>query len=191
MMITRLKFWINSVVCGLCLALSLFWGSPLYANSDEIENMALTALNIAQPNSFKNNIEYCGLIGYHRSGALLFSPPIPGFRNSCNPGLNPWAWKEVVATYHTHGAHTLDSDAEVPSVEDMLADFAEQTDGYIATPGGRVWHISVKDKKAYLLCGPGCVKSDEKYQECENLKPENEYTLSSLRQRIGNDASLC
>jgi len=62
--------------------------------SDEVAAIAKQALNIAQPNSFKNNIEYCGLIGYHLSGALLFSPPIPGFRNSCNPGLNP-GWSDL------------------------------------------------------------------------------------------------
>lgn len=155
--------------------------------SDEVAAIAKQALNIAQPNSFKNNIEYCGLIGYHLSGALLFSPPIPGFRNSCNPGLNPWAWREVVATYHTHGAHTFDSDAEVPSLEDLLADFAEGTDGYIATPGGRIWHVSVKDKKAYMLCDVDCIKSDQNYTDCEALKPVKEYTLKTLKKRIDED----
>jgi hypothetical protein len=182
-MVSRFGFIIISFVSLLCCY--------TIAKADEIRDMAITALAIAQPNSFKNNIEYCGLIGYHRSGALLFSPPIPGFKNSCNPGLNPWAWREVVATYHTHGAHTYDSDAEVPSLEDMLADFAEGTDGYIATPSGRVWHVSVKDRKAYLLCDVGCITSDQRYRECEGLKPASEYTLKTLKQRIDEDEVVC
>lgn len=169
-------------------------GLPLTATSyaDDVKAVALQALEIAQPNSFKNNIEYCGLIGYHRSGALFFSPPVPGLINSCNPGLDPFGWTRVVATYHTHGAHTFDSDAEVPSVEDLLADFAEGTDGYIATPGGRVWHVSVKDRKAYMLCETGCVIADEAYRECEALKPAQEYTLKALRERsVQDDGSAC
>ncbi len=173
--------------CFITIAVMSLLFANKHASADEISDMAKQALEIAQPNSFKNNIEYCGLIGYHLSGALLFSPPIPGFRNSCNPGLNPWAWKEVVATYHTHGAHTFDSDAEVPSVEDLLADFAEGTDGYIATPSGRVWHVSVKDRKAYLLCGVKCVTSDPGYQPCQALKPADEYTLKTLKKRIQED----
>lgn len=177
--------------CFIIFMVVAFLSACKQANADPVTDLAKQALNIAQPNSFKNNIEYCGLIGYHMSGALLFSPPIPGFRNSCNPGLNPWAWREVVATYHTHGAHTFDSDAEVPSVEDLLADFAEGTDGYIATPSGRVWHVSVKDKKAYLLCDVDCIKSDQNYRECEGLKPAKEYTLKTLKRRIDTDDAVC
>lgn len=45
----------------------------------------------------------------------------------------------VLTSYHTHGAHSEEADAEVSFVEDLEIDFSERIYGYIATPGGHVW----------------------------------------------------
>ncbi|MEO0851346.1 MAG: DUF4329 domain-containing protein, partial [Pseudomonadota bacterium] len=49
---------------------------------------------------------------------------------------------------------------EVPSVSDMEGDADEGIDGYVATPGGRLWYIDTEDMVTYQICGRGCLPQD-------------------------------
>ncbi len=174
-----------------CVAAMLFGclaASPVYA--DEIDRFAIKQLNEAQPLSIKQNREYCGLIGYDASDQLAATKPRKGRRHSCNPGRDPRGW-DVIATYHTHGGYDVDSDSEVPSMSDMREDFRDGIDGYIATPGGRVWLNSVERRKALMLCGRNCVLSDANFKPCNGFLPKKQYTMQSLQQRIDNDTGTC
>lgn len=93
-----------------------------------------------QPISIKANREYCGYIGYDRAGKLVATPAKRGRRGTCLPN-DPDSLEVVIASYHTHGAHSTRYVNEVPSGEDMEGDEAEGIDGWVATPGGRLWYI--------------------------------------------------
>ena len=58
---------------------------------------------------------------------------------------------EVVATFHTHGSYSPEFENELPSLSDVLGDFSQRIDGYVATPAGRVW---LNDFENLRGCGP-------------------------------------
>lgn len=160
------------------------------AISDEIDKFVLALFDEIQTKSIEENREYCGLIGFDHGDFLVKTGPFPGTIDSCEPNQGTDDI-EVIASYHTHGAFDLTADSEVPSVEDLLADFEEEIDGYVATPGGRVWLNLVAEELTYQLCGRNCVVSDPKARPCPTIIPQVEYTLSQLRQREANDPGTC
>lgn len=170
------------------LALMTIFATPAFA--DEIDRFAIKQLNKAQALSIKANREYCGLIGYDASNKLSATKIRRGRRDSCHPGQDPRGW-EVVASFHTHGAYSLDADTEVPSLSDMREDFRDGLDGYIATPGGRVWLNSVRRKKAVMICGKKCVLADRNFKDCRGFLPKKQYTIGTLKQRFRNDPGTC
>ena len=76
----------------------------------------------------------------------------------------------------------------MPSVDDLEADFDEGIDGYIATPGGRVWLNDVDEEVSFLLCGPGCVHADQNDRDCLAFP---QYTIESLQDRADRDTGAC
>ncbi len=155
-----------------------------------LNKLALETLNAIQGRSIRKNIEYCGLLGYDASGRLAATKPRRGWRHSCNPGTEPRGFK-VLASYHTHGAFIADVDSEVPSVDDLEADIDEGIDGYIATPGGRVWLNRFDRQTATLLCGPGCIRADPKFRPCRAMAPRKRYTLNGLERREARNFGTC
>lgn len=122
----------------------------------EADAFAVAFLDSIQAQSFAERREFCGyflLVG----GRILPTMPIPGTTASCTQPAPP---PNAFASYHTHGAFDADYDNEVPSPEDMLGDFAFGIDGYISTPGGRVWRVEVDERAAIQICGLGCVEVD-------------------------------
>lgn len=122
----------------------------------QADAFAVAFLDSIQPLSFAEGREYCGYF-LLAGRQITATTPIPGTTASCTqPGPPPNAF----ASYHTHGAFDRDYDNEVPSPEDMLGDFAFGIDGYISTPGGRVWRVEVDERAALQVCGLGCVTVD-------------------------------
>lgn len=161
-----------------------------YTLSDPVDAYAASVLNKAQRFSFRDNAEYCGLIGYDENERLISTKPQRGDRDGCTPEGDDEIY-DIVASYHTHGAYALDADTEVPSSDDLYADFEEGVDGYIATPGGRLWVNILKDRKALMLCGPGCLISDPKFKPCPALMPKDRYTIRGLKKREASDNGEC
>lgn len=54
----------------------------------------------------------------------------------------------------------------------MEADEADGIDGYVATPGGRLWYIDSSEMVASQICGVGCLPMDADFQ------PETEITVA-------------
>ena len=138
--------------------------------------------NRIQPATFKNNREYCGYIGYADNGELIATAAHQGQENSCMRQA-PAADFAVIASYHTHGAFSVEADAEFPSTDDMEADIAEDLDGFIATPGGRFWHIDTIEGIARMVCGRNCVLSDPNFDPEQVDAMQESYNLSELRVR--------
>ena len=158
--------------------------------TDDVDRLMLAHFDKIQPKSIAENREYCGLVGFDSPGELRVTSARAGTADSCDPGEAPGDW-EVIASYHTHGAFLDDADSEVPSVDDLLGDIEEDIDGYVATPGGRVWLNVAAEKLTFQLCGRGCVRSDPKARQCKSFTPEIEYTLKDLRARERKEVVGC
>lgn len=178
------------IICAAMLAAPAAYGQSeddLYA---ELDAFAVAHLDSIQQMSFDQGVEFCGYIGLDENEQFVATPPARGTRDSCDIPEPP-ATLDVWASYHTHGGYSFEMDSEVPSLDDLLGDIAEGVDGYIATPGGRVWLNVASDRSAVLLCGPGCVDADDGFVECNGYMPEEEYSVQTLEQRFDNDPGTC
>ncbi|SEW06856.1 protein of unknown function [Aliiroseovarius sediminilitoris] len=139
---------------------------PLPALAQEPGELALVKKVFAklQPISIRANREYCGYIGYDRSGKLVASKAWRGGKGTCR-ARDPDNLVNVVSSYHTHGAFSSRYANEVPSGDDMATDEFEGVNGWVATPGGRLWYIDTQKMVARHVCGIGCLPMDANFLE--------------------------
>ncbi|EPX86350.1 hypothetical protein ruthe_01165 [Rubellimicrobium thermophilum DSM 16684] len=116
-----------------------------------------------QPLSFAGNREYCGYIGHDPAGRLMHTPPVAGAEASCPLPPIPQGMT-VIASYHTHGTYSPWYASEWPTTQDVNTDAADGIDGYIATPGGRLWHVDTDTMTVRQICGRGCLPQDPNYR---------------------------
>lgn len=159
---------------------------PLSAGAQSAEEIALAKqlLTDIQPLSVKRNREYCGLIGRDEAGQLVATPPRRGRRTSCRPRYDIREMR-ITASYHTHAAHREAYDNEVPSLADVEGDMADGINGYVATPGGRLWFVDGTTGESRLICGPRCLPSDASYRPDPSDRIADRYTLEDIRRRTG------
>src|SRR5262249_44949109 len=94
----------------------------------------------------------------------------------------------ILASYHTHGAFDPRVLTETPSSIDFDAVASEQTDAFIATPGGRFWRINSRTGVAHLLCGPhDCMERDmsSNAEPRDVLSTLNRSQVSEIEERSG------
>lgn len=157
----------------------------------EIASFAKAKLDSLQAQSFAAGVEYCGMIYENRDGELSSTETFKGDDGTCDFEFEWGGDLNPVASYHTHGAHSFDYDNEAPSLIDLEEDFKNKVDGYIATPGGRLWRIDWKARQAVQVCGLDCVTQDPDFQPCLAYPVERTYTLETLESRIENDPDRC
>ena len=150
---------------------------------DTLTLYARAELEGLQAKSIANNQEYCGVIFEDEQGNLKTSTIYDGGRAQCAFDWGVPLGNHVVASFHTHGGYDDDFDSEMPSVEDLANDIDARIDGFISTPGGRMWHVAWKDETATQLCGEGCLKQDPRYAgtQKENFRPT--YSFEDLQAR--------
>jgi hypothetical protein len=139
-------------------------GLPVAESTASGAEFALVTAVLAdlQARSFAENREYCGYVGFARSGGLAATPPVAGSEASCPLPPVP-AGFTLVASFHTHGTYSPWYASEWPTTQDMLTDASDGIDGYIATPGGRLWHVDSDTMTARQLCGRNCLPQDPAY----------------------------
>ena len=140
------------------LPVLLLAAGPLAAQSADETAFVKALFQDLQARSFARNREYCGYIGYNAEGALVANRAKRGRADSCTP-----RWPntlDVIASYHTHGGYDPDAWSEIPSGDDMESDEADGVDGWVATPGGRLWYIDTEDMVTFQVCGIGCLPQD-------------------------------
>ncbi|MEM8798336.1 MAG: DUF4329 domain-containing protein [Pseudomonadota bacterium] len=158
---------------------------------DPVDRFAASILNKIQAQSIREGVEYCGFIGYNRRGELSATDPKRGSSSNCFPPFfKPWGF-DAIASYHTHGSYHPQADTEVPSVRDLESDFDDGIDGYVATPGGRLWVNILREGQTVKLCGRNCLTSDPLFDECAARRPEPTYTLRDLIVREQTDTGAC
>lgn len=147
-----------------------------------VDAFARDYLNTLQARSFAGQREYCGYFFIDRAGFLQATPPRAGSFAGCDMPA-PRRGEGIVASYHTHGSYDPRYDNEVPSTIDLVSDFEFGIDGYVSTPGGRVWLVDFQTRSTRQICGLRCVMPDP------NFRPQNEsavrasYTLPDLQRR--------
>lgn len=152
------------------------------AQTAEINAYAKQVLSILQPSSIRENREYCGFIGRDRGGRLAVTPPKPGSSHRCTS-----AWPddmEVIASYHTHSAFDADSWSELPSSIDVEGDETLGIDGYVSTPGGRLWFVDSSAMVVTQVCGIGCLPADPRFDASVDGKIRKSYTYEELVRKL-------
>ena len=150
--------------------------------SDAEVDFAKAVLNELQQQSFDQDREYCGFIGLDEEGEFIATDPIRGEKDGCQPE-EPDADIDILASYHTHAAFSEGFDSERPSTDDLEADIEEGIDGYVATPGGRLWLNDAAVQQTRMLCGSFCLIHDSRYEPFEDLPLRSIYSLDQLRER--------
>jgi hypothetical protein len=136
-----------------------------------------------QPRSFAENREYCGYIGVLPDGSYLATEVSRGTAWSCLSRGDESRFVEVTASFHTHAAFDVEADSEVPSSDDVRGDMQEGVNGYVATPGGRLWFIDGRTGIAVQLCGLGCMGQDPGFVPGAAGPIAGRYTLDELVRR--------
>ena len=149
----------------------------------EVQAFARQELDALQGRSFAGDLELCSIIFETSDRELGVSRPTSGEEASCDisyfdePGMVP------IASFHTHGKHSDQYDSEVPSLVDIQSDIANGMDGYVATPGGRLWHIDHEAAAARMVCGERCLTQDPGYRPCASDVIAQSYTVDELAAR--------
>lgn len=136
-----------------------------------------------QARSFAENLEYCGYIGRMPGGQLTATEVTRGDTWGCLSRGDESRFVEIVASFHTHAGFDRAADSEVPSTDDMRGDMEERVNGYIATPGGRLWYIDYRRAVATQVCGLGCMGQDPNFIPGDAGPIAQSYTLQQLQAR--------
>jgi len=150
------------------------------APAEAANQFAVSFLSNLQARSFAEHREFCGYFVVDALGNIAATPPVGGTLAGCSHAAPT---PDVFASYHTHGAYDRGYDNEVPSIPDLQGDFQFGMDGYVSTPGGRVWHIEYDDRTARQLCGQGCVTVDPGFVPEDEAGIRQSYTVRTLAQR--------
>lgn len=160
-------------------------------SQSEVQAFAREQLDVMQARSFADNVELCAIIFEDSEGELGTTRVREGDEAACNlryfdePGMAP------VASIHTHGAFDPSYDSEAPSLEDLEGDIESQLDGYVATPGGRLWYLDWQQERAALVCRDGCMQQDPAYRPCPSDPTTAAFTLPQLTRRDRQPIADC
>lgn len=166
----------------LVLAAALATG-PGDAQDAALVRFAHETLAALQAQSFSDGREYCGTIGIAGDGQLVASRARRGRRDGCRPtALRGDA--RPLASYHTHAGFDPAADSELPSAQDLTSDFAEGIDGFVATPGGRLWFNDSAAGETRLICGTGCLPADPSFFNRDWDPVLARYDLDALLARL-------
>lgn len=163
------------------LVLSILLAQPVATSAQSAQELALIKQVYAQiqPLSIEKNREYCGYIGLDADGNLTASKAKKGRKGSCLAN-DPENIEVVTASYHTHGGFSAGYASETPSVSDIEGDEAEGIDGWVATPGGRLWYIDTEAMDIREVCSVGCLMQDPKFDPEDMANVNSYYTYDEL-----------
>lgn len=159
---------------------------PVFAQSAQETAFMKSVLKQVQALSQKSGREHCGYIGLTEDGKLKATPAKRGGKDGCR-AKRPPRNLDLVASYHSHGSYDEGADSETPSVDDVYADNDEQVNGWVVTPGGRIWYIESEKLFSRQVCGLNCVPQDPNF-EAEIYGPVRKtYTIEQLEDREQNN----
>lgn len=157
----------------------------------EVQAFARERLNAMQARSFAEKVELCAIVFETSTGELDTTEVKVGDEATCDlryfdePGMAP------LASIHTHGAFDENYDSEVPSLIDLEGDIESQIDGYVATPGGRMWRVDWRQERAMQVCSEGCLQQDPAYRPCPGDPIAPAYSSPQLTARNRRTVVQC
>ena len=157
---------------------------PPAVSQANVDSFAIAFLDSIQAESIAARREFCGYFYRDPEGQLRATEPRVGTFATCNMPA-PNRFLEVFASYHTHGAYGERYDNEVPSITDIQSDVQLGLDGFISTPGGRVWRVNHLTKDTVQLCGLGCVTRDPDFVPNNEAAVLVRFSLIQLSERNG------
>lgn len=168
---------------AVALILTLGFASPVEAQDAEELGVVRDVLTLLQPLSFEKKREYCGYVGYNEKGVMTASAPVAGTRDSCAAAFPRNL--AITASYHTHGDFDVGYFNEVPSDVDMEGDKQFYMNGYVATPGGRLWYIDTQAMKTWQVCGISCLPVAQSFRKGRAGAIAQSYSYAELREKLG------
>lgn len=166
------------------LAIGLLVGAagPVVAQSADEVAYVRDMFQQMQRLSFQKGVEVCGFVGYDRDGRLAHSGPETGDYATCDMD---WPGNlTVIASYHTHGLFDPDYVAEMPSDQDMLSDQSMAVNGWVATPGGRLWHVDSARMTTRQICMQSCLPRAPGYDPATDGSIAKSYDFDQLVRRL-------
>lgn len=155
-------------------------GVPVVEATGSGEELAYVSNVLAdlQRRSFATEREHCGYLGLDNQGQWMTSPISVGEEAACPLPRVP-AGMRVVASFHTHSTYSPLYASEWPTTQDVATDRASNIDGYISTPGGRLWHVDTDTMTVRQVCGRACLPPDPNYNSAEDgpLRPVMTYAM--------------
>ncbi|WP_420857514.1 DUF4329 domain-containing protein [Marivivens marinus] len=156
----------------------LLFPANLWAQDLAEMELARETLRALQAPSFAKRREYCGFIGYDARGVLTATDPSPGTQATCYSEI-PENFAPV-ASYHTHGAFDVGYINEVPSDTDYRSDAALYLNGYVSTPGGRLWYVDTRNREVRQICGVACLPVAPGFYKGLNGEIQEVYSVEEL-----------
>ncbi|WP_224816275.1 DUF4329 domain-containing protein [Hasllibacter sp. MH4015] len=173
-----------AIITALLALVLMPVGSGAARAQDAAELAAARAVLLQlQPRSFAENVEYCGYIGRMPDGRLMATEVSRGDSFGCLSRADESRFVEIVASFHTHAGFDRSALSEVPSSDDVMGDHAEGVNGYVATPGGRLWYIDGARQVATQICGLGCMGQAPGFIPGDEGPIASRYTLAEIRAR--------
>ncbi len=169
---------------GLALIIALSTAPFAQAQNAEETEFVTALLRGMNPLSIEFNREVCGYVVRRPSGELESTKVSWGTFASCAslpvpPGV------QVIASWHTHAAWAEGYDGEVPSITDVEGDMSQNINGWVSTPGGRLWFVNGQTGHIHQVCGRDCLPSDPNFFPEEHGPVDKNYTLDGLYARFG------
>jgi hypothetical protein len=90
-----------------------------------------------------------------------------------------------VSSWHTHAAWARGYDGEVPSIQDVEGDMSMGVNGWVATPGGRLWFVDGNTGALGRSAGADCLPVDPGFVPEEHGPVPDALSLDGLYQRFG------
>lgn len=167
----------------LGVSLLLLAATPIAAQDVTELQVAKDILSRIQPRSFEKHAEFCGYVGFNDKGVMVASDPVEGDQDSCGAAFP--RNMAVTASYHTHGDFDPGYFNEVPSQVDVDGDKKFYMNGYVATPGGRLWFIDTQIMVIRQICGIGCLPVAPSFRKGTSGNVAPAYSYDELVEKLG------
>ncbi|MEM7724262.1 MAG: DUF4329 domain-containing protein [Pseudomonadota bacterium] len=128
--------------------------------------------------------EVCGFILREPDGTYSSTKVSWGGHASC-ASLPLEEGVTVVSSWHTHAAYSVNYDNEVPSIQDVEGDIRFGVNGWVGTPGGRLWFVDSKTETIRVVCDLDCLPSDPNATDRLHPPVPQSMTLTELYGRFG------
>ena len=175
---------ISSTLASVATAAALLISPAAQAQDARETQFMMGLMESMNQLSVRFNREVCGFILQDAQGNYSSTKVSWGGEASCaSTSLGSGA--RAVSSWHTHAAWGLGYDGEVPSIQDVEGDMRFGVNGWVATPGGRLWFVDGTTGAMNQICGRDCLPVDPNFYPQEHGPVANNYSLDGLYQRFG------